>query len=131
MHVEGNNDYAIGSMQFLYDNLHFNLIGKKKGTTSSMGPAMGSFFANTFIVNRNNPKLVLVRNGDIYFERDTTKSVINYITKSTLSGVVSSIGARNNRKYIRKVNKEAKEKQDRKKKRDRINRDQFTTSKRD
>jgi hypothetical protein len=114
MHVEGNRDYVIGDMQFLYEDLHFNLIGKKSGTTTSMGPAIGSFFANTFIVNRNNPKLLFVRKGNIYYERDSSKSVLNYITKATLSGVISSIGARDNRKYIRRANKEAKEKQDKK-----------------
>ena len=124
MHVEGNRDYVIGNMEFLYENLHFNLIGKKTGTTSAMGPALGSFFANTFIVNRNNPRLLFIRKGNIYYERDTTKSVINYITKAALSGVVSSIGARNNRKEIRQANKEAKEKQDRKKKKERYKKSQ-------
>jgi hypothetical protein len=134
MHVEGNRDYVIGEMEFLYEDLHFNLIGKKTGTTSAMGPALGTFFANTFIVNRNNPRLLFARNGNIYFERDTTKSIINYLTKATLSGVVSSIGARNNRKDIRKANKEAKEKQDRKrkkKKRERTQNDQAITTKGD
>lgn len=119
--VNGNEDFAIGSMQFLYNDLHFNLISKKTGTTSAMGPAIGTFFANTFIVNRNNPKLLLPRNGDVYYERDTTKSIFNYLSKTILSGVVSSIGARNNRKYIRRVNKEAKEEQERKEKRDQNN----------
>jgi hypothetical protein len=131
MQVEGNSDYSIGSMRFLYEDLHFNLVGRKSGSTSKMGLAMGSFFANTFIVNRNNPKLLLVRNGDIYFERDTTKSILNYITKATLSGVVSSIGARNNRKYIKKANKESKDTLEKRKKKERINRKPDVTSKED
>ena len=119
--VEGDEYYTIGVMEMMYRDLHVNLIGKKKGTTSAMGPAMGSFFANTFIINRNNPRFLFVRKGDIYSERDTTKSFFNYLAKTMLSGVVSSIGAKNNKKEIRQANKEARlkkeiEKKEKKKK---------------
>jgi len=116
--VEGDDYYAVGEMEMMYDDLHINLISKKRGTTSAMGPAMGSFFANTFFISRNNPRFLFVRRGDIYAERDTTKSVFNYMSKTALSGVVSSIGAKNNRKEIRKANKEARENRDKKKRRD-------------
>lgn len=114
--VEGDEYYTTGIMEMMYRDLHVNLIGKKKGTTSAMGPALGSFFANTFIINRNNPRFLFVRKGDIYWERDTTKSFFNYLAKTTLSGVVTSIGAKNNKKEIRQANKVAREKKDKEKK---------------
>jgi len=131
MEVEGNADYITGEMDFLYNDLHFNLISKKTGTTSAFGPALGSFFANTFIVRTNNPNPLLVRGGDVYAERDTTKAFFNYITKTALSGIVSSIGARNNRKLIKRANKEAQEKQERKKKKNRVEPNKVITSKKD
>ncbi|MCZ6521184.1 MAG: hypothetical protein O6848_06800, partial [Bacteroidetes bacterium] len=131
MEVEGNADYITGEMDFLYNDLHFNLISKKTGTTSAFGPALGSFFANTFIVRSNNPNPLLVRGGDVYAERDTTKAIFNYITKTALSGIVSSIGARNNRKLIKRANKEAQEKQERKKKNNRVENKKVITSKKD
>jgi len=112
--VTGNNDYTIGSMTMHYNDLHVKAISKKSETPKGMGPAFVTFFANTFVINRNNPKLLIARQGDIYSERDSTKSVFNYMSKTALSGVVSSIGARNNRKEIKKLNKEAKEIKDKK-----------------
>jgi hypothetical protein len=112
--VTGNNDYTIGNMVMHYKDLHVKAINKKSETPKGMGPAFVTFFANTFVINRNNPKFLIPREGDIYSERDTTKSVFNYMAKTALSGVVSSIGARNNRKEIKKLNKEAKEIKDKK-----------------
>jgi hypothetical protein len=109
-----NDSYAQGSMKFYYKNLKVSLLSKKGQDNIGMGNAIGSFFANTFIVRSNNPSIFLLRNGDIYFERDAAKSIFNYWSKSILSGVISSIGAKNNKRDIKRKNKEAlQEKKDR------------------
>lgn len=105
--LTADDNYAQGAMKFYYKNLKVSLLSKKGQDNISMGNAIGSFFANTFIVRSNNPSIFLLRNGDIYFERDVSKSIFNYWTKSILSGVISSIGAKNNKREIRRKNKEA------------------------
>ncbi len=127
LRVTGNNDYTIGNMTMYYNDLHVKAINKKTDSKKGMGPAFVTFFANTFVINRNNPKFLIPRDGDIYSERDTSKSVFSYLAKTALSGVVSSIGARNNRKEIKKLNKEAKEIKDKK----RIRRQKKEEKKRD
>ncbi len=67
---------------------------------------LGYFFANTFIIKTNNPNNFVLRKGDIFFERDEKRAIFNYWTKTFLSGVVSSIGAVNNKKKIRRMQEE-------------------------
>ena len=78
-----------------------------------MGVTLKSFFANTFVVKKNNSKYRLFgRRGSMYYERDPSRISLDYAAKTALSGVVSSIGARNNSKEIKRVQKEEKQKRD-------------------
>ena len=78
-----------------------------------MGVTLKSFFANTFVVKKNNSKYKLFgRRGSMYYERDPSRISLDYAAKTALSGVVSSIGARNNSKEIKRVQKEQQEKRD-------------------
>ena len=107
---EGNEDYAVGEMRFYYDNLKLSVLNHETLQTKGLGVSMKSFFANTFVVNTRNPHFLFVREGDIFHERDQSKSIFNYWGKAMLSGVVSSIGATNNKKEIRQKNEEIREK---------------------
>jgi|GEM_PF-1646067 len=98
---DSNEDYSMGEMRFYYDDLKISVLNEDTYETKGLGVSMKSFFANTFVVNSSNPHFIFVRDGDIFFERDTSKSIFNYWAKSILSGVVSSIGATNNKKEIR------------------------------
>ncbi|UTW63974.1 hypothetical protein KFE98_07490 [bacterium SCSIO 12741] len=100
-----NDEYSIGNMRLLYENLHVEFLNRKNPEHKGMGLAMKSFLANQ-IVNTKNPHLFITKKGDIYYVRDTTRVIFDYLTKSAMSGVVSSVGVRSNRKYIRKVKKE-------------------------
>jgi hypothetical protein len=102
MNVKGNDDYSYGEMEFHYDNLKIALLNKETETPKGFGNALGSFFANTFIINSNNPRLMTFRKGEVFFERDKSKSIFNFWAKSFLSGIVTSIGAKSNKKQIRK-----------------------------
>jgi hypothetical protein len=89
---QANNDLSRGEMDFRYRKMHIRLIDKKTLQTRGFGESIASFIANTFVVRRNNPKLlVFFRDGDIYFPRDKQKSFFNYLTKSALSGVKTTI----------------------------------------
>lgn len=104
---KADNDVAKGEMDFRYKKMHIRLIDKKTLTDRGFGESIASFIANTFVVRRNNPKLLLFfRDGDIYFSRDKKKSFFNYLAKSALSGVQSTIrGGNEEKKEIRRKRK--------------------------
>ncbi|MEQ9307343.1 MAG: hypothetical protein RJQ14_25745, partial [Marinoscillum sp.] len=113
---EGNENYSLGEMTFYYTDLKINVLDQNSIDSPGFGSAMKTFFANTFVVNTKNPHFIFVRDGDIFHERDKSKSIFNYWAKSLLSGVVSSIGAKNNKKTIRQQNEEIQVKFDKMKK---------------
>lgn len=106
MNAKANEDYSYGEMKFYYDDLKIQLLNRETETRKGLGNVLGSFFANTFIIKSNNPRNLFLRKGDIFFERDKKRAIFNYWTKTFLSGVVSSIGATNNKKKIKKMQEE-------------------------
>ncbi|UII25162.1 hypothetical protein LVD15_17860 [Fulvivirga maritima] len=100
--VKGDEKVAYGNMDFHYEDLKVTILNKHSGD-SKLVKSIASFFANTFVINKNNPHLFKFREGKIYFERNPNKSLFNYWTKSFLSGLVASIGVNNNRKEFEKV----------------------------
>ncbi len=106
MTARANENYSYGEMTFYYNDLKVQLLNRETETPKGLGNILGSFFANTFIIRTNNPKNLVLRKGDIFFERDEKRAIFNYWTKTFLSGVVSSIGAVNNKKKIRKMQEE-------------------------
>ncbi len=103
MTTKSNNDFAYGEMRFYYNDLKIAVLNKKTETPKGIGNALMSFFANSFFINSNNPKLLRLRKGEVFFERNKYKSIFNYWVKTFLSGVVTSIGAKSNKKQIEKI----------------------------
>ncbi|RLD23388.1 MAG: hypothetical protein DRI71_05420, partial [Bacteroidetes bacterium] len=113
LEAQGDNYYAIGNMLFEYNNLKVSTINKKNLKTKGMGTAIITFFANAFVVKKNNPAFKFFpREGAMYYERDPQKVVIDYVTKTAISGLISSIGARNVSKDIKKKQKAEKKQMD-------------------
>ena len=113
LQATANSSYAYGNMSFLYNNLKVETYNKKNLKTKGMGVTLKSFFANTFVVKKNNSKYRLFgRRGSMFYERDPARISLDYAAKTALSGVVSSIGARNNSKEIKRIQKEEKQKRD-------------------
>ena len=106
MSAKANNQYSYGEMKFYYEDLKIALLNRETETPKGIGNALGSFFANTFIIKSNNPHNLFLRKGDIFFERDEKRAIFSYWTKTFLSGVVSSIGATNNQRKIKKMQDE-------------------------
>ncbi len=102
--AKGNKDVATGQMDFLYDDLKIRIIDRKT-LKQTFGDHMLAFFANTFVVKKNNPSVLIPREGPMYFERDNRKSVFNYWAKLIMSGVKTSIGFEKNKteKKIKKL----------------------------
>ncbi|HEU4858673.1 MAG TPA: hypothetical protein VFT15_02510 [Chitinophagaceae bacterium] len=61
-----------------------------------------TFIANSFIVKNENKKRV----GVVYFPRSRDRSFINYYIKIVMSGVASSVGAKKNKRLMRRYNKQ-------------------------
>ena len=97
---EADTAVAIGSMEFLYNDLKVSVLSKKEEKQGT-DKAFETFLANAFVISSNNPTLFSTREGGIFIERDTSRSIINYWAKAFLSGVVSSIGARSNKDKIK------------------------------
>ncbi|MEM0938681.1 MAG: hypothetical protein AAGI25_02695 [Bacteroidota bacterium] len=103
---KSTNEYAIGKMTFQYDNLKIALVNKENYTTKGKGANVLSFVANTFVIKKRNPKFIFLKEGDIYFVRHKNKSIFNYWTKTLLSGIISSVGAKSHKKDIKRLNEE-------------------------
>ena len=113
LEAQGDNYYATGNMRFEYNSLKVSTINRKNLKTTGMGKVIKTFFANAFVVKKNNPAFKFFpRDGAMYFERDPQKVVIDYVTKTAISGIVSSIGARDARKDIKRIQKESKKQKD-------------------
>jgi len=91
--VFANDNVATGKLLFYYQGLSINLLDQKKTTWSKIKSGAIKFVANNFVINDNNPSSSgKMRTGTVYFTRDKTKGIINFLWKSTLSGLKSTMG---------------------------------------
>ena len=101
----GDNAYSKGQMQMYYKGLKLRLLDKKKlpETEQTFMNKVVSWAANTFILRKNNKG----KSAPVFFERLTDKSPINFLIKSILSGIKSSIGLpglrKQEKRYMKKV----------------------------
>jgi hypothetical protein len=100
MRVAGNEYLAYGQMEMLYHDLKVQLL--KKGEAKKAG--FLSFLLNTLIKNQNRK-----RSTQVFFIRNRERSALNYLVKILLNGVNSTVGAKSNRKILRKYKKELRQ----------------------
>ncbi len=113
LQATGNKKYAYGGMSFIYSNLKVETINKKTLENKGMGKVIKTFFANAFVVKKNNSRIKFIsRRGGMYYERDISRITLDYMAKTAISGVVSSIGAKSNNKQIKQITKDNKEARD-------------------
>ncbi len=93
--VQGRENLATGEMNLLYHDLKIQVL--KHGKPQKLK----SFIANTFIIKKNNT----ARTGQVFYIRKRDRSAINYYVKIIGSGVASSVGAKNNKKLLRRYKK--------------------------
>lgn len=98
VNATGNNDVAYGKIRMIYHDFKVKLYAVKKGQLTT--PRLLNFLGNTIIKNKNRKK-----ESDIFFVRLKNRSVINYLLKISLNGVMTTIGLKNNKKDIRKYKK--------------------------
>lgn len=93
----GQENLSLGEMNMFYRDLRIRLVKDGDPTRSSFTNKVASFLANALVIRTNNNG----KPGIVYFERLRDRSFFNYIIKMTFSGMATSIGVKNNKKYIR------------------------------
>jgi hypothetical protein len=90
--INGNKTSAEGVMNFKYNNLAIRLHQTKPGTWNMIEQSLLSELVNLLLADNNPNDDGKMKQGVIYFERDTTKGFFNFVWKSVLSGIKSSVG---------------------------------------
>jgi hypothetical protein len=91
--VKANDDVAAGKLIFYYNDLKVMMEGPEETTWGKVKNKLINFAANDLIVNNDNPtKSGKLKTGVIFFERNKNSSVFNYLWKSVLSGLKSTMG---------------------------------------
>jgi hypothetical protein len=110
--VKADNVKAIGRMALYYNDLEIKMTAKNMDAWTKMKAGVITLAANTYVRNENPGKDGKLTEGMIYFERDTHKSIFNFLWKSIFSGIKSTIGInKDEQKEMKKEQKEMKKEQ--------------------
>jgi hypothetical protein len=104
--LNGNNSKAIGRMYFRYENLAIRLHPTKPGTWNRVEQSLLTEVVNLLLADSNPNDDGKFKHGVIYFERDESKGFFNFVWKSILSGIKSSVGV--NSKIQKEIKKQEK-----------------------
>lgn len=100
----GREYLAIGEMKMFYSNLKVELLKSPADSAKTLMTRLKNLIAGIFVIRRNNHS----RTGDVFFIRQRDRSAINYLVRIVLSGIASSVGARNHKKMMRRYEDELK-----------------------
>ena len=104
MRAVGRDDISLGEMRMYYHDLKVQFLKNGKEDKKRFLQGLITFIANSFIIKNENKKRV----GVVYFPRLRDRSFINYYIKIAMSGVASSVGARKNKRLMKRYNKQLK-----------------------
>lgn len=90
----GNKYAAMGNMNFYYRKLRIQMRDASDTSRIRFKQKVINFAANNFVLRKQNS-----RPSTTYFERDREKFVFNYWVKTTLRGLMSSVGVKKDKKY--------------------------------
>ena len=92
--VSGNSLNSKGTLTFRYKKLKLALYNRdQQALQTGFKSRFMNFMINDLLLKSNNPRFVRrVRKGQVYFKRDTEKAITNYLWKSVLSGMMSTMG---------------------------------------
>ena len=91
--IAGNRYASVGNMRFHYKDLKIRLLGHKDTTRRSLLIKFENFAANKILRKKND------EDGRIFYDRDQKKFIFGYWIKSIMSGVLTSVGVKANKKY--------------------------------
>jgi len=95
--ISGNSVYSEGSILFKYNKLKIELYNRDKAQIQKgLTGGMASLLLNDVFIKSNNPGFLgKTRPGDVYFRRNTQKSIVAFMWKSIMSGLMSTMGYNN------------------------------------
>ena len=102
--VYANENFSHGKLEVQYKNLTVQLKSTEKDKWSRLGIVLLNEAINIILPDNNPNDNGKLRTGVIYYERDKRKGFFNFIWKSTLSGLKSTLG------FNSKMQKELKKK---------------------
>jgi hypothetical protein len=95
----GNKYAAFGNMHFYYEGLKIQILDKKDFTRKRFLLSLESWVANLILRNNNH------RPSLLFIERDREKFIFNYWVKAQAKGLLSSVGIKRDKKYLRQYRK--------------------------
>ncbi len=107
MRAVGKEYLSLGEMRMYYHHLKVQFLSNGSESKKKFLTGLMTFIANSFVIKNENKK----RTGIVYFPRLRDRSFINYFIKIAMSGVASSIGAKKNKKLLRRYKKQIKVRQ--------------------
>jgi len=107
MRAVGQEHLSLGEMKMYYHDLKVQFLKNGKEEKKRFLQGLITFIANSFIIKNENKKRV----GVVYFPRIRDRSFINYYIKIAMSGVASSVGAKKNKRLMKKYNRQLKTRQ--------------------
>jgi hypothetical protein len=108
--VSANDATAVGGIEIFYRDLYVELDLITEGALKKLKNEVITDIANVLLPDDNPAYNGKLKKGIIYFQRDTTKGFLNYVWKSTLSGVKSSMGFNSQEQLQRKITTKKKPK---------------------
>jgi hypothetical protein len=88
-----DDEKSKGIIYMAYDNLNVKFIDSNGDISKNkLDYKLKNFIVNSFIIKNDNLRAGDMRIGEIKFQRDPKKSMMNFWWKSLLSGIKSSIG---------------------------------------
>jgi hypothetical protein len=107
MRAVGQEHLSLGEMRMYYHDLKVQFLKNGKEDKKKFLQGLITFIANSFIIKKENKKRV----GVVYFPRSRDRSFINYYIKIVMSGVASSVGAKKNKRLMKRYDKQLKVRQ--------------------
>jgi hypothetical protein len=107
MRAVGQEYLSLGEMRMYYHDLKVQFLKNGNEEKKKFLQGLMTFIANSFVIKNENKKRV----GVVYFPRLRDRSFINYYIKIVTSGVASSVGAKKNKRLMRRYNKQLKVRQ--------------------
>ncbi len=91
--IAGNKYASVGHMRFHYNDLTIRLLGHADTTRKSLLIKFENFVIRKVLRKHND------QDSRIFYDRDLKKFIFGYWIKSIMTGVLTSVGVKGNKKY--------------------------------
>lgn len=92
---QGNKYATFGTMNFWYNKLHVKVLNKTDSTKRGVLPTLETWLVNLILPTQRK------KSSAIFVQRDREKFVFNYWVKAQTSGLLSTLGLKSSKSYLR------------------------------